>query len=277
MAFKFPGQYGGDLENIKYFLDRHVFPNPQVLKHFSNQLKKIDCSLTNTLESADPITIDSLELQREMVQKLAGQCHQMKVRKTVIDFAECAEELANSSPNLSRDEIATKASDLREKIDDFLRDQRPSHTNAKFLRFAKMLIEKAEKKEMVLGQVQKNIISLEHFQKPVVTQESYGIAEKLYELASLLYQENLEDFEKGVAENFTGETRKELEFHASQCEGNFNDLSDRKIQLRTIQGLLGYAHLLTDYYMDVTPYPTLVEIHEIFQDEELIQHLETSE
>ena len=143
MAFKFPKQHEGDLEFIKSFFETHFCPNAHALKDFSDQLKKIDSSLNESISESNTLFQKNLGAQKELVRNLVGRCHKLKVRRDVIEFAEDAENLANSSPNLSKDQISKEADLLRQKIESFLKDHRPSKTNAKFLRFAKALIEKA--------------------------------------------------------------------------------------------------------------------------------------
>lgn len=257
-----------DLDSIKSFLDRHVNPNPKKLKNFSKQLKKIDRSLEATLSENDSSFAHiSVERQRELVKRLAGRCHQLEIRRNVIDMAENAEELANSSPERSHDEVASEANALRGRIEAFLKDHRPSQTNAKFIRFAKACLAKAEKGEPVIV---KKRVSLESYQRPEVTPESYELAEQLYELAGLLYQGEIEEF----LTKFASFSSEDLKFHIQNCGADLANLEKRSSQLHAIQGILGYAHLLTDYYTDTTPYPTLIEIHNTFEDLDFVKHLE---
>ena len=65
--------------------------------------------------------------------------------------------------------------------------------------------------------------------------------------------------------------QKEIRYHVSNCKGSLETLEDPALRLKTIQGILGYAHDLADYYMDTTPYPTLLEIHGIFQDLDFVE------
>lgn len=260
MMIKFP-KHQQEIDSIKSFLERNVNPDPKKLKHFSKQLKKIDKSLATSLCDND-FTQHQVEKQQEIVKRLAGRCHQLELRRDVIDMAENAEELANTSAGRSHDEVAREANALRTRIEAFLKEHRPSQTNAKFLRFAKACLAKAERGEPVIV---KKRISLNNYQKVEVTPESYELAEQLYEIAALLYQGEVEEFNERFA-NLSDGAKNELKFHITICGGNLEKTKKRSDRLLIVQGLLGYAYFITDYYTDESPYPTMTDIHKTFQD-----------
>ncbi len=264
----------GDLDAIKSLLKSRFLPEHRELRDFSARLEKIDSSISKALKSPQVACKEILEKQREMVRDLSGRCHQLEVRRDVITIAENAEELANSSPNRPQKEIAADANALRNKMEDFLENHRPSRTNSKFLRFARACIAKAEKKEPVLirgkdGRLRK-VISIESFKSKEVTLDMFDLAENLYALASLLYHENYDDFCATLASRFSEETQKEVLYHVSMTNGDLDNLTDKELRLRTVQGILGYAHDLTDYYTDDSPYPPITEVHKVFRDLDLV-------
>lgn len=280
MKIEFPG-HEEELESIEAFLERHTFPEIGELKNFLNRLKKIDRSIDSALQSSEFVLSNYLEKQKNLVKKLAGRCHQLEVRKSVIRIAEDAEKLANTSPSRSHDDIAREAHLLRDRIDRFVEHHRPSRTNAKFIRFARACINKAEKHEPLIvpskkGKSKKSV-SLDNFRMKEASEDSLGLAELLYDLARVLYQEKFDEFEEAFLNNFSKDQQKEIQFHASKCSGSLTQLKNQTIRLKTVQGILGYAHELADYYLGDTPYPSLIEIHNIFQDLDFVDHIEESE
>lgn len=274
MQIEFPG-HEEELVSIQAFLERHTFPDSSQLKKFLHRLSKIDSALKNI--DVSPY----LEKQKNLVKKLAGRCHQLEIRRDVINLAEDAEQLANSSPERSHDDIAKEANLLKNRIDLFLNQHRPSRTNAKFIRFARACIEKAEKHEPVIVRNKngkpKKVISLDSFRVKEASTESLELAELLYDLARVLYQQKFDEFEESFLKNFSEHQQKEIHFHISSCDGNLQSLENPVIRLKAVQGILGYAHDLADYYMDNTPYPTIIEIHHIFQDLDFVTMAEEEE
>ncbi len=271
----------GDLENIKALLKRRFLPEHRELKEFSLQLEKIDLSLSKALKNPHASCKKNLEKQKELVNTLTGRCHQLEIRRNVVMLAEDAEHLANTSPDRPQEEIASSANLLRTRIEDFLLLHRPSKTNTKFIRFARACLVKAEKKEPVLvrgsdGRMRK-VISIESFKSKHVTLEMFDLAENLYSLAKELYAENFDIFSQTLEQSFSDETKKEIRFHISVAKGDLKNLQNKETRLRTIQGILGYAHDLTDYYMDDSPYPGFTEIHSLFRDLDLINHIEAED
>lgn len=268
----------GDLEAIKSLLKSRFLPEHRELREFSHRLEKIDMSISAALSRPNVVCKKILEKQQEMVRDLSGRCHQLEVRRDVIMLAEDAEALANSSPDKPQENIAREANKLRNRMEDFLQTHRPSRTNSKFIRFARACIAKAEKKEPVMirgrdGKLRK-VISIESFKSREVTLEMFDLAENLYALASLLYAEKLDEFCANLASRFSEETQKEVIYHVSMTGGDLDQLSDKELRLRTVQGILGYAHDITDYYTDDSPYPPMREVHKIFRDVELISQSE---
>ncbi len=280
MKIQFPG-HEEELESIEAFLERHTFPDMGDLKKFLCRLEKIDHSIDTSLDS-DQFDISAyLERQKELVKKLVGRCHQLEIRKNVINLAEDAEKLANTSPSRTSKEIAKEADLLRDRIDLFVKDHRPSRTNAKFIRFARACIEKAERHEPVMVKSKngrsKKTISLDNFRLKEATPERLELAEALYELGRLFYQEKEEEFLSMFTNSFSPSEQKDILFHVSNSKGDIKNISDQTVRLRTIQGILGLAHTSADYYMGKTPYPSLIEIHNIYQDLDFIVHLEEEE
>ena len=268
----------GDLEAMEKLLKRRFLPEKEILKEFTTQLEKIGQSINQALETSDLTQKKFLESQRELVHDLAGRCHHLSIRRDVIAIAEDAEMLANASPESSERELLTGLEALRDRIDSFLEMHRPSKTNSKFLRFARACLAKAEKREPVVirgtnGRLKK-MISIESFQSKEVTLEMFDLAEALYQLAGFLYHHQLEDFDKMLKHSFCEASLRELRFHLSMTGASLEHLNTKKGRFFAIQGILGYAHEITDYYMDDSPYPTIVEIHRIFKDLDFINHLE---
>ena len=261
-----------DLENIQSFLDTHTLPAETKLRTFSRQLKKIDRSISLSLSrSSEGAT--SLEKQKELVQKLAGRCHLLEMRKDIIDLAEMAEELANTSPYRDPKETAIEANLLRNRIDALLETHRPSQNNAKFLRFAKACIEKAERQEPVLvpkSKTEQSVVSLKHYQKEETSVASFELAELLYALGASLYREEIDAFTHSLSNDFSDATLMEIRFHVHECGGDIKKIETHTERMHVIQGILGYAHKITDYYTNSTPYPSLMEIHHTFDDLELV-------
>lgn len=278
MQEKFP-THAQDLAKIQDVLTRHSLVDSKSLKRFAGQLKKIDKSLDHILAQYGKHHPRTLDEQKELVSTLTGRCHQLEIRRDVINLAEDAEALANSSPTRSHSDIAKNANLLRSRIDTFLEHNRPSPNNAKFIRFARACIEKAERHEPVIDPTKlrrnKKVVDLEYFKHKEPSKEAYELAEALYGLAGLLYQEKIKEFQDSLEKDFSKETRQEIRFHVHTCHGNLDKTSTLEERLAIIQGILGYAHDITDYYMDNTPYPAIIEIHNIFRDLAFIESQET--
>ena len=259
-----------ELESIDEFLERNTFPAELELKKIFDKLSRIDESIDLALEG-DAVAIGPyLEKQKELVKKLEGRRQKLEIQKDVISLAEAAEALANSSPLRPLKSIIIEAQELRDKIDLFLQNHRPSKTNAKFIRFARACLAKAEKQEPIISKStqkrSKNTVSLDNFRVKEASLDSLELAEMLYDLARVLYEEKYDEFKDSLEGNFSPSQQKEIGFHISKCFGNLQSINDQVVRLKCIQGILGYAHVLSDYYMGDTPYPTIVEIHNIFQD-----------
>lgn len=275
MLFKFPVIHDEEISSIEKSLSSHTLVPRKQLKNFVSQLKKIDRSLEQSLQE-NTLGKHSIEKQKEMVSSLAGRCHHLKTRNDIINLAEEAEHLANTSPDRPHDEVASDANALRQRIDDFVKQNRPSRNNAKFIRFARKLLDKAERHEPVIVKQERreNVVTLDHYRTKDVTLKSYELAEALYELARLLYVEETAKFESSFKEDFSESVQKELSYHVSMCGGQMKEYCEESARLLIVQGILGYAHELTDYYLDNTPYPNIEEIHLTFEDLSDVNHIE---
>ena len=145
------------------------------------------------------------------------------------------------------------------------------------MRFANACIDKAEKHEPVLiktpeGKIKK-VLHIEHFQRNEASVESFSLAEVLYELAGYLYHEDMELYKK-TFNHFSDQEKQEIKYHVGACNGSLSKLDSLEDRLMVVQGILGYAHTLTDYYMDSSPYPSIVEVHKTFEELDFITHLE---
>ena len=80
-----------------------------------------------------------------------------------------------------------------------------------------------------------------------------------------------------MKEDFTLEMQKEIRFHVSKCKGILEKLSTKKDRMHSIQGILGLAHELTDYYLNNTPYPSAEEVHLTFEDLADVNHIEVED
>ncbi|MCH9616864.1 MAG: hypothetical protein SP4CHLAM5_01380 [Chlamydiia bacterium] len=264
VQIKFPTFDGdSDLDIISSSLDCRIFVPEDTLQKFIFQLRSIDTSLSeNTNTSLQEI----VSKKRKLVERLAGRCQNLKERNSVISFAEEAEGIANSSPILSDSEIKDMASNLRARIDLFISDFKPSKNNMKFLRFAKKLLQKAEKHEPVLTPIttSSTMITFREDSCGEISLDDFSLAENLYEIAALLYEGKIENFEDILEKNFSRAMQKEMSFHVSNCGGKISLLSTPEQRLSAIRGILGYAHTITDYFASETPYPSIEEVDNTF-------------
>lgn len=267
-----------ELWSIGQFLDSHAIPERSDLKRFSKHLSQMSESLTEMISTSPDLT-ENLSKQQELIQELTRRCYQLEIRRCIIELAECAEKLANESPNKDAKEIAFEAQELRSRIDALLKEERPSRNNAKFIRFAQACIQKAENHEPVISNKgkSKNILKLSLFENRETSMDSFDLAEALYSLASFLYYEDLEAFSQSLARDFSDASLMEMRFHVGECHGNLSLIDTHEDRMRAIQGILGYAHKVSDYYMDSSPYPSLIEIHKTFEDLDLVNYLEDSD
>lgn len=252
-----------DLEEISTSLDCRIFVPEDTLQKFIFQLRSIDSSLSkNTNHSLREI----IDKKRKLVESLSGKCQSLKERNTVISFAEEAEGIANSSPILSDYEIQDMAKNLRARIDRFISDYKPSKNNMKFLRFAKKLLVKAEKHEPVLVSIPSSdtMITFREDSCGEISLDDFALAENLYEIAALLYEGKVESFEETLEKNFSRAMQKEMSFHISNCGGKIDLLQSPQKRLAAIRGILGYAHTITDYFINETPYPSIEEVDNTF-------------
>jgi len=109
-------------------------------------------------------------------------------------------------------------------------------------------------------------------QKP--SRECLEVALHLYELARLLYQEKFPEFHKMLVTDFSLIDQKNIETHVAICEGDLNSVSTLTIRIKAVQGILGYSHILANYHLGPSPYPSMIEVHNIFQELDLIEQIE---
>lgn len=256
-----------ELDDIGRSLDTNIFVPKDTLQKFIFRLREIDTTLSKVKDNS---LYHAIEKKKKMLVTLSERCEKLKQREQVISIAEEAELLANSSPFLSDEEVHEKAEGLRARIDSFIEFARPSKNNMKFLRFAKRLLLKAEKHEPVILKEEKqtNTITLSEGSKGEVSLDDFALAENLYELGALLYNEKIDEFNQRMKNTLSSASQKELFFHVHNCNGNLNDLSDESNRLKAIQGLLGFAHTVTDYYASETPYPSQKDFPELFSFED---------
>jgi hypothetical protein len=270
-----------ELEMIESFLEKHSNPEASEIDDFMKRLNLIHQKLTSHLLESNQFDTKYIQRQKVMCDKLLHRLEDLKVQREIIDLAEESEMIANLSPETSKEENEKKIFLMRKKIDEFTKNHRPSRNNAKFIRFARACLDKAERGESVIiskkGVRPKKSISIESFRLKEPSMEEFEVSELLYELASLLYKEKFDEFEIFLAETFSKEYQNDIKFHVGKCGGDLTKLSDKTLRMKTIQGILGFSHELVDYYLGETPYPTLVEIHNLFQDLDFIEESETRE
>ena len=254
-----------ELDIIAKSIDCKIFVPEDTLKKYLFQLRKIDTSLSKN----DPSLYAVIEKKKKLVESLSGKCQHLKQRNTVISLAEEAEEIANTSPFQTDEEVNELIADLTARIDSYVDRARPSKNNMKFLRFARKLLEKAAKHEPVMIEAPKNenIIKFRENSPREISLDDFALAESLYELTSTLYDGSEEMFLEVLEKNFSEESRKEINFHVSKCSGSLSKIDQKQDREKVMQGILGYAHTLTDYYAGVTPYPSIKEIESLFSQE----------
>jgi hypothetical protein len=254
-----------ELDTIESSLDCRIFVPDDTLEKFLFQLRKIDNSLSSKNSKS---LYQTIAKKKELVEKLSIRCASLKERNQVIDFAEKAEELANQSPFLTDEEIRARAEDLRASIDGYVESFRPSTNNMKFLRFARKLLLKAEKHEPVIisSPSKERTIQLRENTPGEISIEAFTLAESLYELAGELFKGNIEIFQAMLEKNFSPSEKKELHFHLGNCKSNLSTFQTENERLKMIQGMIGFANIVTDYYSSDTPYPTIEEVKATFSD-----------
>jgi hypothetical protein len=159
------------------------------------------------------------------------------------------------------------ALDLRERLGEFLLGRQPGRKDMGMIRFLWDSIECAEKGEKMPSLPL--ALSEEEIDLACV-----DMAERLYDLGRMLYQELFAEFKSALLTGFSSWDRSEIRRHVSLCGGDLDLINNQSIRLKSVQGILGYAHILSDYYTGETPYPSMVEVHGIFQDLDFIIHLE---
>ena len=264
VQIKFPTFDGEeDLDIIQSSLDCRIFVPKDTLQKFLFQLRKIDTSLS---ENKGSNLQEVLTKKRELLESLTGRCIRLKERNSVISFAEEAEHIANSSPLLTDQEIKELSQNLLTRIDTFIANHKPTKNNMKFLRFAKKLLQKAKKHEPVLSPKQNkgNTVTFHEDSPQEISLDDFALAEGLYEIAAILFAGNTKEFQHTLTKNFSFAAQKELSFHIHNCKGNLSFLETKEAQERVIQGILGYAHTITDYFAGETPYPSTEEIKNTF-------------
>lgn len=212
----------------------------------------------------------SLELQKE----ICGRSYDLKERYHVLSITNQASTLASTSKNRTQEEVASEANELRIHIDAFLKTHRPSRKEITYLRFARECIDHAEQGRLYPS---KKITPLFSLKDDEISQESYELAEAVYELAEMLYKQDFHSFQSYFKNNFSFAVQEELLYHVEVCQGNFYEADNPRQRMKVVQGILGFAHSLTDYYSGNTPYPRFEEIHETFRDLAFVTYLEEEE
>ena len=264
MQIKFPLlECDEELDGIADSIDCKIFVPQDTLQKFTFQLRKIKSSLDKD-DHHTPYEI--IMKKRKLVEKLSARCEKLRQRNIVISYAERAEEIANMSPFLTDDEIDEKAIELADCIHRFVQTTRPSKNNMKFLRFALKLLERAKLHQPVIihSPSHEKKVKLQQSNPDEVSLEEFALAESLYELSEILYDGNIEKFTSTLEKNFSEGTKKELIFHIKNCGGDLKSLLSKKERKVAIQGILGFAHSITDYYINSSPYPEIQEIDTLF-------------
>lgn len=261
MLVEFP-EFTRELDELYQSTSKKILTTDIEIKSNSQHLRKLGLKINQTYLSY------SREYQKNLLSSVEKKLSDLKDDHTVLKFAEKAEKLANTSTTRCSKQVSIEAKQLEILMQRYLNNNRPSYTNAKFIRFAKACIIKAQSKQPLLQKNKKEnkveSISSHTPQRDV----DIKLAENLYILATLLYQNK---YKKALASFalFSIEERKEITFHIRECQGFLllpeNALKD---QNNTISGILGYAHITADYILGTSPYPTKDEIHSLFTEME---------
>lgn len=262
MQIKFPELPGFlvDLEKFEPSFSHHTLvdpkTDPQKFKRFSRQLQKTHRLTYPQVEKVDP---------GALLQTLTGRCHHLKIRSKVVQLTKDAAELANRDPS---EDICSDATSLRERIDRFLDQHRLSREHTLSIRRALKLIELAQTKKRPLirsSRIKGKIVPLEPHRCHKVTRESYEVAESLYELAGLVYENKTEKFLVTLSNEFSPDMQREIIFHIGQCDGSLKKLSSKEHQYAVIRGIIWLAHLLCDHHTG-TPCPSVEEVRQMFEE-----------
>lgn len=260
------------LTEVKNFIYNNILPSHEEIDQELVKLEELENLFKNPPK--DLMTSSFLEKQKDLSLKLAKQCADLHTRKKVITFAEQGESFVHKTSHLSDEDLWQKAYKLEESIESFVSTERLSIEDAKFIRFANICIHKAKNREPLVhplnAQNVQKITQLCFLSQKEPTQNSYLLGEELYASAHSLYKDDYEAFYKSI-NDLSPDVYNEIIFHIEKCEGSIENISTEENKLSCIQGILGYAHHITDYYLSHEPYPTFVEIHKIFQDLELIE------
>ena len=121
-----------------------------------------------------------------------------------------------------------------------------------------------------MGKKKRNVMAFEELKREKglrISQENYELAEFLLELAHLLRSGKQAEFTSRVASDCSKSVAQEIEYHVENCGGSLQaSLEESKNQLAVIKGLIGYAQILTDYYVTLSPYPSTREVTKHFKD-----------
>ncbi len=155
---------------------------------------------------------------------------------------------------------------LRERFEEFLRGRQLGVEGACEIRYIWACIGAAERGEG-LPAFRQNFLG-------EVDEANLALAEVLYDLGRKLYEEEFEDFSLSLRSDISTFDLLEIKRHVALCGGDLDLISHPSIRLKSVQGILGYAHVLSGYYTGETPYPSMIEVHGIFQDLDFILHSE---
>ncbi|OGN62036.1 MAG: hypothetical protein A3F09_02550 [Chlamydiae bacterium RIFCSPHIGHO2_12_FULL_49_11] len=237
--------------------NRILFPL-STLQKYRRTLNGIAPFLCNEMPPQDGI---------DLVKKLAQRISNLIYRHTVLEFAETAEHLAAHGNELPQHELHLHISRLRRRIREFLKEHRPSQNNARFLRFASICLNRAEKGLPLIEPVLSRKICRFTTTAPTPLQEDYENAEALFELGFFLYTKKWAEFRLAF-ELLSQEMQREALWHIKECSGSLeiSPLRKKAGRLKAVQGLLGLAHKLTHYYFEESIYPSIGDIDSMYKE-----------
>jgi len=254
------------IDRLESSVECNIFLSEKSLETFIFQMPSLE-KMDPSKDLTCPYFI--LSKKQKWVEEISVRYDRLKERWIVIEFVQKAHNLLDPHLFLSPKEVQKQAQDLQAAIDGYVESFRPSKSHMKYLRYAKRLILEALNDEafFIQSPSKEEIATFRERVPNEISLETFAFAENLYELASYLFQKNILAFESMLATHFSENEIKELIFHITLCESSLSKISKEGERLKIIQGILGFAHSVTDYYVNETPYPNIEEIKVLFSTE----------
>lgn len=241
-----------ELEALTTALDHSSYINKEKIKNFSVQLNRLLLKIDKTLKTADIFSKNFLQEQRCKTLSLYARWEHLKIDSKVLEIADQAKKLIASE----KKDLENQIKRLKNSITKVTQNYRLSVENRKIVRFAQILIEKIDCKELIETLKKDSMIApIEHEQALLIL-----------ELAQFIYFRDLNEA-KATCQVLSNTIIHRIETLFSQYDIDFSSIfvegSSNEIRLKSAQILVGLCDVLT-LFNNKIELPDVKDLQELF-------------